>query len=86
MNYMPVVAALALSACGGVGDPTGVTGRMNLQYRVGEELMTDCNDNGQRCVEWLAFKTDFEEGVSYLTTFESSLARHKARVAAGGSI
>jgi hypothetical protein len=50
MRYL-IISALALSACGGTGDPTGVTGRMNLQYRVGEELMIDYNDNRQRCVE-----------------------------------
>lgn len=81
-----IMSVLALSACGGVGDPTGANGRLNLQYKVGEELMNDCNVNGERCVEWLAFKTDFEQGVSYLTTFERSLAAHKARVAAGGSV
>ena len=85
MRYL-ILAALTLSACGGVGDPTGANARLNLQYQVGEELMNDCNQRGQRCAEWLEFKTEWERGVSYLTTFERSLADHKARVAAGGVV
>lgn len=85
MRY-PALFALALSACGGVGDPTGAVSRLNLEYQVGEELMNDCNNNGQRCPEWLEFKSNWERNVSYLTTFERSLADHKARVAAGGDV
>jgi len=73
---------LALSAC----VETGATDRLTLEYQVGEELMNDCNLRKQRCLEWLKFKTEWEQGVSYMTTFEKSLAAHKARVAAGGSV
>ena len=77
---------VALIACGPASDPTGSVGRLNLEYQVGEELMNDCTLRKQRCPEWLAFKKEFEEGVSYLITFEASLAKHKARVAAGGAV
>jgi hypothetical protein len=84
MRLIIVIAMLA--ACGPTGDPTGAVGRLSLEYQVGEELMNECNRRKQRCAEWLAFKKEFEEGVSYLTTFEKSLAQHKARVAAGGAV
>jgi len=83
---LAVLAPLTLAACGPAGDPTGAVSRLSLEYKVGEELMTACNERGERCVEYLAFKREFEEGVSYMTTFEKSLAQHKARVAAGGRV
>lgn len=80
-----LAAPLILSACV-ASDPTGSVSRLSLEYRVGEELMNDCNQRGERCLEWLTFKKDWEENVNYMTTFERSLAMHKARVAAGGAV
>lgn len=82
MRIAALLLALPIAAC----VQTGSTERLTLEYQVGEELMNDCNIRKQRCPEWLAFKKEFEEGVSYLTTFERSLAAHKARVAAGGGV
>jgi len=80
-----IAAPLILAACVS-SDPTGSVSRLTLEYRVGEELMNDCHVRGQRCPEWLDFKREWEAGVNYMTTFERSLAMHKARVAAGGSV
>ncbi len=81
-----LVAALALAGCGPAGDPTGAVSRLSLEYQVGEELMVACKERGERCAEYLEFKRDFERDVSYMTTFEKSLAQHKARVANGGAV
>lgn len=86
VSLSAVLAALALAACGPADDPTGAVSRLSLEYKVGEELMIACNERGERCSEYLEFKRDFEEGVSYMTTFEKSLAAHKRRVAAGGRV
>ncbi len=48
--------------------------------------MIDCRDNGKRCPEYLDFKKRFEESVNNITTFENSLAVHKARLAKGGAV
>lgn len=77
---------IALAACGPAADPTGSVGRISLEYRVGEELMTACTVRNERCGEWLKFKEEWEEDVSYMTTFEKSLAQHKARLARGGAV
>lgn len=76
---------LLLSACV-AGDTTGSVSRMTLEYQVGEKLMNDCAMRVARCPEWLAFKREWEADVNYMTTFERSLAMHKARIAAGGAI
>ena len=76
---------LLLSACV-AGDPTGSVSRMTLEYQVGEELMNDCTIRKERCLEWLEFKREWEADVNYMTTFERSLAMHKARVSAGGAV
>lgn len=81
-----LLAALPLAACGPAGDPTGAVSRLSLEYQVGEELMIACNERGERCAEYLEFKREFERDVSYMTTFEKSLAQHKARVAKGGAV
>ncbi|TCP43962.1 hypothetical protein [Rhodovulum marinum] len=73
---------LLLAGCA----PPGSVDRLSLEYQVGEELMIACTERGERCAEWLEFKRGWEEGVSYMTTFEKSLAQHKARVAAGGAV
>ncbi|MGK7753750.1 hypothetical protein [Roseovarius sp. C03] len=86
ITALAALAALTLAGCGPAGDPTGAVSRLSLEYQVGEELMIACRERGERCAEYLAFKRDFEEGVSYMTTFEKSLAQHKARVAAGGRV
>jgi len=75
MRYL--LLPMALAGC--ISPMDAANDRLELEYRVGEELMNDCNLRGENCAEWLAFKTDFEKGVSYLTTFERSLAQHKAR-------
>jgi len=82
---MRIVFALvfALSACQMTDDAAD---RMNLEYQVGEQLMNDCNIRQERCSEWLAFKREWEADVNYLTTFERSLAAHKARVASGQAV
>lgn len=82
MKPIALLSIVALTACVS-NDPTGANARLDLEYQVGEELMNDCNLRGQRCPEWLAFKKEWEAGVSYLTTFEKSLAQHKKRKAAG---
>ena len=76
---------LILSACTASGPP-GSADRLSLEYRVGEELMNDCNQRGERCLEWLTFKKDWEENVYHMITFERSLAMHKSRFAAGGAV
>lgn len=83
MKLVLIAAFAALSAC---QMTTDAASRMNLEYQVGEQLMIDCNQRGQNCAEWLSFKRDWEEDVHYLTTFERSLAQHKARVASGGAV
>ncbi len=69
-----------LAAC------TSTSERLTREYQIGEELMIDCRDNGKRCSEYLDFKKRFEESVNNITTFENSLAVHKARVAKGGAV
>ena len=87
MRVSVALICLALSACvAGEADPTGAVGRLSLEYQVGEELMNDCNLRKLRCPEWLAFKKEWEADVNYLTTFEKSLAAHKARIAAGQAV
>nr|WP_170540896.1 hypothetical protein [Ruegeria arenilitoris] len=78
-----LLAPLLLPACMA---GAGAVDRLSLEYQVGEELMNDCRQNGQRCDDYLAFKERFEREARYLTTFERSLAAHKARVAAGGAV
>ncbi|MDW4550858.1 hypothetical protein R5H32_15965 [Defluviimonas sp. D31] len=82
----PPLALLALLAAAGCTVDPGATGRLALEYQVGEELMLDCRERGRRCADYLDFKREFERSTSYLTTFEASLAAHKARVAAGGAV
>lgn len=82
---LAIALTLALSGCV-AGDPTGAVSRMTLEYQVGEELMNDCNLRKERCAEWLEFKRDWEAEAHYMTTFERSLAMHKARVSAGGAV
>ena len=81
-----LLALLPLCACVAGTDPTGSVGRLTLEYQVGEELMTDCTERQQRCPDWLEFKKEWEAEAGYLTTFERSLAQHKARLAAGQSV
>lgn len=81
MRYF--ILPLVLAACS--NPMAAANDRLDLEYRVGEELMNDCNLRGERCAEWLAFKSDFEKSTSYLTTFERSLAQHKARQASHGA-
>jgi hypothetical protein len=69
------LALLGLSAC---MDNGGYSDSLVLQYRVGEELKDNCEQRGYECWRWLAFKTEFEDSVDNLTTFEASLARYKA--------
>ncbi|MEI2806480.1 hypothetical protein [Albidovulum sp.] len=83
---MRVLATTVFLAGCMTGDPTGSVTRMTLEYQVGEELMNDCTVRRSRCPEWLEFKRDWEADVNYMTTFERSLAAHKARVAAGGAV
>lgn len=80
MKAVLICSFVLLSACQMTNDAAD---RMNLEYRVGEDLMNDCNQNGQRCLEWMQFKREWEADVNYLTTFERSLSKHKARVAVG---
>lgn len=75
-----IIIPFALAAC------TGTNERLTREYQIGEELMIDCRDNGKRCPEYLDFKRRFEENRNNITTFENSLAVHKARVAKGGSV
>lgn len=77
MRYFIIVILLA--ACSNPIEASNQ--RLDLEYRVGEELMNDCNLRGERCVEYLAFTKDFNASVSHLITFEDSLAQHKARQA-----
>lgn len=83
MGKFGFVLLMGLAACAA---PEGAVSRLQLEYQVGEELMIACNERGERCSEYLTFKQDFERSVSYMTTFEKSLAKHKARVAAGGAV
>lgn len=85
MRYT-LIALMPLCACVAGTDPTGSVGRLTLEYQVGEELMNDCTQQKERCLEWLEFKKEWEAEAGYLTTFERSLAQHKARVAAGGAV
>lgn len=77
LRLLPV-AFLALGACVDGYDEQGYSEQTRLQYQVGEQLMNDCNERGQRCVEWYEFRKEFQSEVGNLTTFERSLARYKA--------
>lgn len=78
MHRMMLAAALVLSVCPSA-HATGSHERLALEYDVGEQLMNDCKVRKKRCGEWLAFKREWEAGVSYLTTFERSLKRWRKR-------
>lgn len=83
MKKLCLVLLVGLAGCAA---PEGAVSRLQLEYQVGEELMIACRERRERCPEFLEFKQDFEKGVHYMTTFEKSLAQHKARVAAGGAV
>ncbi len=80
LRMMALLALFLLAAC------SSRTERLTREYQVGEELMIDCQENGQRCSEYIDFKNRFEANFGNITTFEQSLATHKARVARGGAI
>lgn len=80
LRALSILILLPFTAC------TGTNERLTREYQIGEELMIDCRDNGKRCSEYLDFKKRFEESVNNITTFENSLAVHKARVAKGGAV
>jgi len=81
-----LIILLFLTACSPSLSPFGAIERKTIEYQQGEALMNDCYQRQQRCNEWLAFKADWEARLNNVTTFERSLAAHKARVAAGGSV
>ncbi|WP_170815627.1 hypothetical protein [Ruegeria sp. HKCCA6837] len=80
LRMMALLALFVIAAC------ESRTERLTREYQIGEELMIDCQENGKRCPEYLDFKKRFEASFNNLTTFERSLATHKARIARGAPV
>ncbi|CUH41545.1 hypothetical protein [Ruegeria atlantica] len=80
LRTMALLALFVIAAC------DSRTERLSREYQIGEELMIDCQENGQRCPEYRNFKKRFEANVDNVTTFERSLATHKARIARGALV
>jgi hypothetical protein len=83
VKHIALILIFALTACKTFED---VNNEIALEFRVGEQLMNDCNQRNTNCLEWLRFKQKWEDDTGHLITFEEGLRRHKARVAAGQAV
>ncbi len=80
LRMMALLALFVIAACG------SRTERLTREHQIGEELMIDCQENRKRCPEYRDFKEHFEANRNNITTFERSLATHKARIAKGAPV